>query len=437
MAARSDSDKRDAEIVDGGSSEGTPTPLRQPHNPISLRQVETVISRGVGIFALIFALQALLALIGQFSQTQTVWEWVYVVAIFGGVLASVVASIARRSVKFINGYLAIAYLLALIAWPLIQIDPSAVASDRPWLWLLCTVGTGAAASSFRVWAATVYLIVTPVVYGVIRMTPSGGGKSVEAAALDVSYVILLGGALLILITLVRQAAASVDTAQATALARYAHAVRQHATEVERVRVDAIVHDSVLTTLISAAKANTPESKALVATMARNAMGHLKDAAAASPDDETTVGLDQLAHRIMGATTTLSAPFEIRIRNFLSEVIPVQPAEAVYSAAVQAMVNSLQHAGDEPELRRWLAISPDSGGGIRIEVGDTGKGFAVDSLPTERLGLRVSIIERVANAGGLVEVESAPGEGTVIRILWPAPVIDESTVAADEEAQVGS
>lgn len=433
MAARPDGEKRDG----GGPDEENPSPLRQPHNPISLRQVETVISRGVGIFAFIFALQALPALIGQFDQTQTVWEWVYAVAIFGGVLASVIASMARRSVRLINGYLAIAYLVALIGWPFMQLDTAAVASDRPWLWLLCTVGTGAAASSFRVWLATVYLIVTPVVYGLIRMTPSGGGKSVEAAALDVSYVILLGGALLILITLVRQAAASVDSAQATALARYAHAVRQHATEVERVRVDAIVHDSVLTTLISAAKANTPEAKTLVATMARNAMGHLKDAAAASPDDETTVGLDQLAHRIMGATTTLSAPFEIRIRNFLSEVIPVQPAEAVYSAAVQAMVNSLQHAGDEPEIRRWVAISPDGGSGIRVEVGDTGKGFAVDALPTERIGLRVSIIERVANAGGLVEVESSPGNGTVIRILWPAPVVEARLAASDEEAKVRS
>jgi signal transduction histidine kinase len=356
-------------------------------------------------------------MLGQMSQMQTIWYYIMAIAIFGGLIASIVASFARRLVMFINGYIAIAYLIALIVWPFAAKDPSAVANDRPWLWLLCTVGTSAAAVALSTWAATGYLIVTPVVYGLVRMTPSGGGKSWESAALDTAYAIVLGGAVLILITLLRQAAASVDTAQSTALDRYAHAVRQHATEVERVQVDSIVHDSVLTTLLSAARAYTPEAKELATRMARNAMGHLKDAAATSPDDDATVSMDQLAHRIMGATATLSAPFGLRTERIEDGMIPVQSAEAVYSAAVQAMVNSLQHAGDD-DVRRWLTIQASASGGIQVEVGDTGAGFDVDTVPTERLGLRVSIIERVANAGGTVEIESAAGRGTVIRITWP-------------------
>jgi signal transduction histidine kinase len=54
----------------------------------------------------------------------------------------------------------------------------------------------------------------------------------------------------------------------------------------------------------------------------------------------------------------------------------------------------------------------------VEVGDTGLGFSVLEVPVERLGVRVSIIERVAKAGGSVEVESTPGAGTVIDIRWP-------------------
>ena len=79
-----------------------------------------------------------------------------------------------------------------------------------------------------------------------------------------------------------------DAAQATALDRYSHAVRQHALEVERVQVDSIVHDSVLTTLLSAARAYTPEAKELAARMAGAAIGHLRDAALVSPDDSSTV-----------------------------------------------------------------------------------------------------------------------------------------------------
>jgi signal transduction histidine kinase len=51
------------------------------------------------------------------------------------------------------------------------------------------------------------------------------------------------------------------------------------------------------------------------------------------------------------------------------------------------------------------------------------------VPTERLGLRVSILERVASAGGVVEIESAEGQGTLISIQWPDPVSSVSETAA--------
>jgi signal transduction histidine kinase len=64
------------------------------------------------------------------------------------------------------------------------------------------------------------------------------------------------------------------------------------------------------------------------------------------------------------------------------------------------------------------------GPLEIEIGDTGVGFVFDDVPTERLGLRVSIIERVANAGGRADIVSRPGEGTVVTILWPDPDVEE-------------
>jgi hypothetical protein len=85
------------------------------------------------------------------------------------------------------------------------------------------------------------------VYAVIRLTPAGGGLTPLKVSLDSIYAVILGGAILIITTMLRAAATSVDQAQATALEGYAHAVRAHAMEAERVRVDAIVHDSVLTT----------------------------------------------------------------------------------------------------------------------------------------------------------------------------------------------
>ncbi|MCU1586411.1 MAG: histidine kinase [Microbacteriaceae bacterium] len=398
-----------------------PAPLaRQSHNPISRPQIETIVSRSVGVFGVLFAAQAVPAVLTQLPQEQPNWIPVFVLAIFGGILATLVASIAKRFVRVVYGYLSFAYLVALIAWPLLAKNPHAVADQRPWLWLLCTVATSTAAVAFSPWRATAYLIVTPIVYGMVRATPSGGGAALGPVILDVLYATLLGGAVLILITLLRQAAASVDVAQATALDRYAHAVRQHATEVERVEVDSIVHDGVLTTLLSAARAYTPEAKTLAARMAKNAMGHLRDAAVSSPDDDAPVSLGQLAFRIQNATSTLSAPFDLRGKGVGPGSIPGHSAEAVYSATFQAMVNSLQHAGTGADVRRWLSLDQTDGGGIRVGVGDDGIGFDLDRVDTERLGLRVSIIERVTSTGGVVDIDSEVGRGTVIWITWPSP-----------------
>jgi hypothetical protein len=400
-------------------------PAKQPRNPISRRQIETVASRSIAIFSVVFGAQTFPILLGQYSQTRPEWALVIAVAIYGSILLLLVASFTKRFVRLAGCAVAFSWLVAMATWSLTATPSLVATNDRPWLWYLCTVATAAAALALKPAAATVYLFAAPVAYGLTRMTAAGGARGIGPAAFDTVYAIILGGAVLILITLLRQAAASVDAAQATALDRYAHAVRQHATEVERVQVDSIVHDSVLTTFLSAAAADTPESKELATRMAKNAMGHLKAAAAATPDDDTTMTTSQLSHRIMGATATLSAPFELRTRDIGRGMIPVYVAEAVYSASVQAMVNSLQHAGQGPEVTRWLSIRGKQHGGIHIDIGDTGSGFDLDNVPTERLGLRVSIMERVASAGGVVEIDSAVGQGTVISIQWPDPATDSA------------
>jgi len=405
---------------------------KQPRSPISRRQIETVVSRSVGIVGLVFGAQTFPITLGQYAGERPGWGLAIAVAIYGGIVLLLIAAFTKRLVRPAGAFLAFAWLIAMATWPLTVAPSLVLSNERPWLWYLCTIATGAAALCFKPWPATAYLFAAPVAYGLTRTTEAGGARGWGPAALDTLYAIILGGAVLILITLLRQAAASVDSAQATALERYSHAVRQHATEVERVQVDSIVHDSVLTTLLSAASADTPEAQELATRMARNAMGHLKAAAAAAPDDDAVVTNSQLSHRIMGATATLSAPFELRTTDIGQGSIPVHVAEALSSASVQAMVNSLQHAGQGPGISRWLSIRGKEYGGIQVDIGDTGSGFDTDTVPTERLGLRVSILERVASAGGAVQIDSAEGRGTVISIQWPDPAT-ESTERESQQA----
>lgn len=397
--------------------------------PLSRKRVDTVISRSVAWFGIVFGLQAAPLLLDHYQLGQPVWAALAVGAIYGSLLFALLCSSIKRWVIGSHLLVSFAYVAALLTWPFFLADPAVTQMGNHWLYQLTTVATATAAIGFPVRRALAYLIVVPIIYGVIRVTPAGGAAPWQLGVFDAIYAIILGGAVLVIVTMTRVAATSVDEAQGTALDRYARAVRQHATEVERVHVDSIVHDSVLTTLLTAARAESHEQQALAAQMASNAMQHLREAALVSPDDGSTVRLRQLADRIVTAARDMQAPFAVRVRSLDTRVIPSAQAEALFSATVQAMVNSVQHAGG-PDVRRWLRVSGVHGGAVEIEIGDSGRGFDLRHVPEARLGVRRSIIERTASAGGLAEVVSEPGKGTVVTLAWPV-FVPESLALADD------
>ena len=49
------------------------------------------------------------------------------------------------------------------------------------------------------------------------------------------------------------------------------------------------------------------------------------------------------------------------------------------------------------------------------VRDRGKGFDMDAVPQDRMGVRGSIIGRMERNGGRATVRTAPGEGTEVRL----------------------
>jgi signal transduction histidine kinase len=401
---------------------GTPRDLpavKQPRNPISRRRVDAVVSRAIAGFGVVFAAQTAPILMGQLGETSPVWFTVALTGLICSILIALTCSIARRWVRVAHATFALVYVAAMISWPFGVVDPIG-AEESHWLYYMLTVATSMAAIAFRTRIAVVYLFVVPAIYGFLNTLPTAGSTPWERALLDTVYAIILGGAVLIIVTMLREASTSVDVAQATALDRYAVAVRNHATEIERVEVDAIVHDSVLTTLLSAANARTPEAKRIAATMAGKAMRQLRDAARAPSDGPGTITMQDVAARVIDAAAGFSARFEVREVSVGPNPVSATVGETITSAATQAMVNSVQHGGDPATVARWLRISDAPEGGILVEVGDAGPGFDLAEVPTERLGVRVSIIERVANAGGVARIDSAPGQGTVVSVLWPAP-----------------
>lgn len=383
-------------------------------------QVETVASRALGIFGVVFGLQALPLALDQTAGLRPGAGAAIIAFLYGAILAIGLAALSRTAMRSAAFTFAVLYAASIVVWPFVVEDPTIVAAAPPWLYYLCTVATTAAAVALPMPWAAAYTALVPAMYGVVRLLPTGGSATPLVALLDAMYALILGAVVLIIVTMLRNAAKTVDIAQEAALQRYEHAVRLHASELERAKVDALVHDSVLTTLLSAAAADSPDEQALAARMARDAMHRLDEAGAAQPLADDRMRLPVLVRRLRAALASFAAPFTVRVVNTGGVDLPADAGEALYAAAVQAMVNSMQHA-DEPgrAVRRELRVRGIRTGGCIIEIGDNGAGFDVEAMPAERLGVRVSVLERMANVGGSATIESTPGLGTTVSLSWPA------------------
>jgi signal transduction histidine kinase len=101
-------------------------------------------------------------------------------------------------------------------------------------------------------------------------------------------------------------------------------------------------------------------------------------------------------------------------------LPEQMRLALFRIYQQALDNVLQHAGASHVLVRFAMDEQH----IVLEVRDNGNGFDVPGrwinlARRGHLGV-VGARERAEAIGGRLKVESAPGEGTVIRVTAPRP-----------------
>jgi two-component system, NarL family, sensor histidine kinase LiaS len=103
-----------------------------------------------------------------------------------------------------------------------------------------------------------------------------------------------------------------------------------------------------------------------------------------------------------------------------EPVELDPAAepAVLRVVQEALANAVKHARPS---RVVLRLRDAGGGRLVLSVRDDGTGFDPDRA-AERHGMGLDLIrERLAEIGGELRLESAPGEGTTVRItLGPTP-----------------
>jgi len=177
---------------------------------------------------------------------------------------------------------------------------------------------------------------------------------------------------------------------------------------ERADMAAHLHDSVLQTLaLIQRQADEPRA---VQQLARRQERELRGWLYGDLEDELT---------LKAALTAAAAEVEDE-RGVPVEVVVVgdgpasEAVAALVRAAREAMVNAAKHSGAD-QIDVYAEIVDDR---AEVFVRDRGRGFDLQHIEEDRLGITRSILDRMRRHGGHAEVRTTPGQGTEVRLEIP-------------------
>ncbi len=158
--------------------------------------------------------------------------------------------------------------------------------------------------------------------------------------------------------------------------------------------------------------------------ARSAIDDLRRAAAPTLEETIRREIENF-----GKATGIPCALEIDLHGELAEL----QCDAIARIIPEALTNIQQHAqasmvsirllsdgatgGGQPAGGGRSAGGDKSAGGVRLEIHDDGAGFEPADTPPGHYGL-IGMRERARLAGGTLEIESRPGAGTRLTVLFP-------------------
>lgn len=279
---------------------------------------------------------------------------------------------------------------------------------------ICLVGAvSGRALNGVMWTVAAYVVAQLSV--VVGLAVSGSDASVGAGPLIVFSISLVAYATLALAQ--RQAARKLEPIALAAddvLGADRRRVLEH-------RAAGIVHDTILADLAVISRSPGPLTARSRAVLTE----HLAVVRAASvaesdvvPGSSSALGeaLLQLAHEYQWSGVRV----DVSGAEVLTDDVPTATRHAVVAAARAALDNVVKHAGtDRAEL-----VAGARDGVVTVLIVDDGQGFAASEVGQDRLGIRMSIEQRVAQVGGTVRVWSGP-DGTTVMMSVPVPGGEES------------
>jgi signal transduction histidine kinase len=223
--------------------------------------------------------------------------------------------------------------------------------------------------------------------------------------------------------LVEQRTAALEASQAQLLQE----TRARAVAEERTRIARDLHDAVTQTIYSAAlitealprigERNPDEAQRNLAKLRQLLRGALAELRTLlfelRPASLESADLDTLLTQLVDAFTGRT---RIPVQSKISGPNTLQPdvKVAFYRIAQESLNNVEKHARAE-SVTLLLSQKPDE---VIMTIQDDGVGFEPDAISAENLGL-VIMQERADAAHAVLNIETEPGSGTQVSLLWLA------------------
>ncbi len=204
----------------------------------------------------------------------------------------------------------------------------------------------------------------------------------------------------------------------------------NAPELDNARLSRLLHDEVGQVLsaiglqldllrmdIAEASASAGSRITEIQRLLEGAIGNVRNLSRAlNPFAAGQAGLEtslqQLAERYRcGAAGVITMNYDSSVRP------PAGVAAAMYKISELALDNAVRHsgAGEIEVLVKRIKT------GVSLTVRDNGKGFSPRDENTLSRGAGMHLMRRHASAAGLrLSLASAPGRGTIVRVIHPVP-----------------
>ena len=387
----------------------------------ALERVIRTLIVSIGIGSVLFSILGLPGIIEQYKILDTSFA-VVSISVFCG-LPPVMAAIAFRApiavLRTLAAVHAVSTLLFLVLWIPSMSAPAGLAGGQlPWIINTIAVATSAAAIAFPFIAAWIYMLAVTVISGFVRYVTYGSPDASQSIQ-DAIMILLLSGFMMSLIQLTLLAGREQDAAARTALDAAAASASAETLERQRARFQAFTRDDVLATL-HAASQNTPESREVARQGALLTLQKMNQFSDDSPPLAARIAVTDLDVLLRTAAVTAGISYASSLSSPEGPLdVPAEIGDAIADAMTEAMDNSTRHAGwRDGRVVHRTARAVRLRRGLSVVVKDDGRGFNPRRVGLDRLGIRLSILERVNSyPGAAASIVSSRGRGTSVTLEW--------------------